>query len=361
VHQPYHGWELLRRALRAGKLRATSLEQPMAGPLTAAELSVDVAALVRKCPLFASCSAAQLVRVARAARVVVVPRYQVMYRENTAANGGPLILVASGSIRLRGYDDVDEIIYAPGKRQLGDAKASSFFAGVEAAASDCSGAERRRAETATVDERSALVFIHAEHLPPVARELARIRANMRLMRPNGTSHSIFGDLPTQKPRAVAKLFRYVFAPAGTVLIQQGTRDDSFYELVTGEATVTISGVRAEGMPADSPPKDLKVDVVSAKSPYRHLGDGSFVSWMVHAGKLGVHTRAASIRASQPSWCEARASERQRESFQRAHGCLRGHALRARAHATAPTPCLPCARVVGLSLAAWSQAARDAWA
>jgi CRP-like cAMP-binding protein len=315
VHQPYHGWELLRRALRAGKLRAASLAQPMSGPLTAAELSVDVAALVRKCPLFASCPAAQLARVVRAARVVVVPRYQVLYHENTAAHGGPLILVASGSIRLRGYDDANEVVYAPGKRPTGDAKGTSFFVGVEAAASDCLVAERRRAETATVDERSALVFIHAEYLPPIAREQARVRANMRLMRPNGTSHSIFGDLPPQKVRAVAKLFRYVFAPPGTVLIRQGTSDDSFYELIIGEASVTLSGVRAEGAPAEVA-QDLVVDVVSAKSPYRHLGDGSFVSWLAHSGKLGMHQRAASISTTQPSWCEPRACE-QRESA-RAH-------------------------------------------
>ncbi|KAG8463982.1 hypothetical protein KFE25_000150 [Diacronema lutheri] len=344
------GWALVRLALRTGKLHASSLS---AGPLSLAELSVDVAWHVRKCPLFAMCSPRQIGSVARSARLVTVPRYHVVYREGTSAEGGALVLLASGSVRLTGYDARLSMVQPLGTSVEASSN-NSFFFGVEAAATDAK--ERRRADTATVGEASVVILISPELLPASAREQARVRANVRLLKPHGESHSVFGDLPPAQLRAVAKLFRYVSVPVGAVVIKQGEATDSFFELISGKLEVIIEKMAAEpllasgrrasraadgendaaaaiaaaplanallaprraslfmrptklpmpsggGAPATAAAadsvSDVVVDVVTTTSSYRHFGDGGFTAWMTN-GKLGFNRRGASIVAVQPS-------------------------------------------------------------
>ncbi|KAJ1637524.1 hypothetical protein T492DRAFT_301605 [Pavlovales sp. CCMP2436] len=147
-------------------------------------------------------------------------------------------------------------------------------------------------------------MLSPELMPFSAREQARMRANMRLLRPNGSSHSVFGDLPPSQLRAVAKLFNFIFAPAGAYVMRQGEAKDSFYELVAGEAAVIVEKFynrKVAGGSAQTESQDIVVDVVTEHSEYRHFGDGGFTSWMENSHKIGSNRRNASIIAQQPCW------------------------------------------------------------
>jgi len=76
-------------------------------------------------------------------------------------------------------------------------------------------------------------------LPLRAREEARVRANLRLMRPSPASLTVFRDMRESELVTLASLFRYVFALPGQVIVRQGEPADSFYTLVHGCLAVTV--------------------------------------------------------------------------------------------------------------------------
>lgn len=306
------GWAVIRRAVASGAYTQLKFDA-----LTPAERRVDVAWHVRKCPLFATCSKRQVAAITKECTVQTVPRYTVLYREGTVAQGAPLVLVATGAIKLRGFDDAERFVRPPTLMIEPSGKAHVSYCGVEAAAADCGSNERRRAETAVVDTRSIIICVPTEAMPLPAREQARVRANIRLLQPTDEkSLSIFRDMPPSQMRSIAKLFNYVFVPVGAYVMRQGEMKDNWYTLVWGEVSVVVEkmGIAPihSGEGAMVRTVDVVVDVVNYKSDYKHFGEGSFMQWTENA-KLGMHKRTASIIATQPSWCASRAGACSRPS------------------------------------------------
>lgn len=298
---------------------------------------VDVSWHVRRCPLFAGCAEWELLAVLKASRVLSAPRYQVLFREGAPAEGGALVLVAAGSIRLRGFDEREALVRPADGALEGPACASGrapappewradlagAALGIEAAASDAAASGRRRADTATVAEPALLILVDPSAMPHAAREHARALANARLLTPVGRSHPIFGGLRPLQLRAVSRLFAFVAVPAGAQLLRQGEAANSFFELVAGELELSVDldeaaeGLGAEQAAGAEPPPPARAgggtggvtsELLTGTSETRTFGDGAFTSWAQSGGRLGLHRCYASALAVRPCWC-ARAARR----------------------------------------------------
>ncbi len=228
--------------LHAGLKGETHARQPAPAPPTAVAragirsvaVTAEQAPVIPVIPLFSELGRAAFLSVTSHAKLRHFPSDHVVVREGDS--GDAMFAIVKGSVEVRRADADGQLV------ALASLDEGAFFGEMAL----ISGAARMATVVAVEDctllefGRADMEQVVAQH-PSVGRVLERFHRR-RLISSLVRSSEIFRLLPAQRREELAEAFRARSVAKGTVIIEQGKRNDAFYMVLRGGCSVHKNGV-----------------------------------------------------------------------------------------------------------------------
>jgi CRP-like cAMP-binding protein len=201
---------------------------------------------LRLTPLFGSLDAASLRRLIERVRLVRLAEGENLFRQGEPADC--LYVVAEGAVVPIAEDEQ--------RKKLAVLEAGSFFGEIGLVTNQPRNATIQAlvsSKLLAIDRTTVWELIREDR--NVLRVLVRFLRDRLIDRLARTS-AFFTAFPSEKRASVAKLFRFLEAADGSVLIEQGRHSSELYAIVAGQARVVHAGRGGEKTLATLGPGDL---------------------------------------------------------------------------------------------------------